>query len=293
MGILFEFYGIRVRFPHGKTTDHFEGFLHSRASRKLAKNKDAGVMQAAGEVKIGPLNILRLKEDEAVALIREAVASSHKLDIGICNAHTILTALDDPQYAATLQAMTLFNDGIGADIASKVLCGSAFPDNLNGTDFLPVLLERVDRPLRIYLLGAHEVHVSQAKAHLEKTFPQHEVVGYRNGYFIHDEIPVICDIINAAKPDLLLVAMGNPYQEQFIVENRNRLDATVAIGVGALFDFMSGAVVRAPKFVQHIGMEWLFRLLQEPHRLAHRYLIGIPRFFFALYRLRMQAKKAS
>ena len=248
-------------------------------------------MQAAEKVKIGPLDILRLRQADAVALIREAVASGRKLDIGICNAHTILTALDDPHYAATLQAMTLFNDGIGADIASKYLYGSAFPDNLNGTDFVPSLLEHIGRPLRIYLLGAHEVQVSRAKAHLQKAFPQHQVIGYRNGYFVPGEVPIICEMINAAKPDLLLVAMGNPHQERFIVENRNRLDATVVIGVGALFDFMAGAVVRAPKFVQHIGMEWLFRLLQEPRRLAHRYMIGIPRFFYALYRLKRQARK--
>lgn len=234
----------------------------------------------------GPLNIKRLERPEAVQLIRSAVLLRCQKSIAICNAHTVLTALDDPAYAETLSQMTLFNDGVGINLASRYLHGEDFPANLNGTDLVPHILAEIGTPLRIFLLGAEEKQVSLARDHIERTYPAHEVVGYRNGFFDMNDCADVCEEISAAKPDLLLVAMGNPRQERFIVENRARLDATVAIGVGALFDFMSGNVVRAPKAVQVAGLEWLFRLLQEPRRLFGRYVVGIPRFFLAVSRLK-------
>lgn len=240
----------------------------------------------AGTSLIGPLAILRMSSEEAVQLVRSSVQMSYPLDIAICNAHTTLTALDNPAFAETLRHMTLLNDGIGVDLASRFLNGKPFPDNLNGTDLIPDILTEVGFPLKIFLLGATDRHVQLAKKHIETVYPMHHVVGARNGYFDLAECSHVCEQINRARPDLLLVGMGNPRQEKFIVENRVRLNATVAIGVGALFDFMSGSVVRAPKFVQSIGLEWLFRLLQEPRRLFRRYIIGIPRFFIALLKLK-------
>ncbi|MEL7524740.1 MAG: WecB/TagA/CpsF family glycosyltransferase [Pseudomonadota bacterium] len=239
-----------------------------------------------GATVIGPLSILRMNTEEAVQLVRTSVRLRYPVEIAICNAHTTLTALDNPAFAAVLQEMTLLNDGIGVDLASRFLTGKGFPDNLNGTDLVPAILSDIDLPLRIFLLGANESRVQLAKDHIERVYPQHQVVGARNGYFDLADSSAICTEINRAAPDLLLVGMGNPRQENFIVQNRANLDATVAIGVGALFDFMSGSVIRAPKMVQAAGLEWLFRLLQEPRRLFHRYVIGIPRFFAALIRLK-------
>ena len=235
---------------------------------------------------IGPFSIARMTRQGAIRLVRSSVQKRKPLDIAICNAHTILTALDDPAYADTLRQMTLLNDGIGIDLASRVLEGEFFPENLNGTDLVPSILGEIGIPLRIYLLGASENHVRLAKTHIERTFPSHRVVGYRNGYFDMNDCSDVCADINLSRADLLLVAMGNPRQENFIVHNRANLDVTVAIGVGALFDFMSGAVMRAPKAVQSVGLEWLFRFLQEPRRLFRRYAVGIPRFFFALVKLK-------
>jgi exopolysaccharide biosynthesis WecB/TagA/CpsF family protein len=240
----------------------------------------------AGTTTIGPLQILRMSGPEAVQLVRTSVQMRYPLEIAICNAHTTLTALDDPDFAQTLQQMTLLNDGIGVDLASRFLSGEPFPDNLNGTDLVPDILANIGIPLRVFLLGATESHVQLAKDHIETAYPMHQVVGVRDGYFDLSESARICEEINKVDPDLLLVGMGNPRQEKFIVENRALLNATVAIGVGALFDFLSGSVVRAPKFVQAIGMEWLFRLLQEPRRLFRRYIVGIPRFFVAVAKLK-------
>lgn len=259
----------------------------------LARNQDIDFIREIDTAQIGPLNILRMERGEAINLIRAAILTHQRMDIAICNAHTILSALDDPAYAETLQSLTLFNDGIGAELASKFLHDKGFPDNLNGTDLVPAVLREIDVPLRIFLLGAGEEQVRAAGAHITETYPQHTVVGVRNGYFDADDVEEICETVKAASPDLLLVGMGNPLQEHFIAQNGDRMGATVAIGVGALFDFMSGTVIRAPKPIQNIGLEWLFRLLQEPRRLSSRYLIGIPRFFCKIYGLKRSRKASS
>ncbi len=263
----------------------------------FAKNVEAvGLLQFWKICQIGPLAIRRARSGEVIDLVRSSVKTRQPLDIAICNAHTVLSALDDPSYSGILERMTLFNDGVGLNLASRYLHGEKFPENLNGTDLVPRILGNIDVPLRIFLLGAQEMQVQRAKEHIGKTFPSHSVVGVRNGYFDMNDCGGICEEINRAEPDLVLVAMGNPRQETFIVQNRHRLTVPVAIGVGALFDFMSGSVVRAPGLVQAVGLEWLFRLLQEPRRLFRRYVIGIPRFFLALWKLkrdpsRLEAKE--
>ncbi|MTI05567.1 WecB/TagA/CpsF family glycosyltransferase [Roseibium denhamense] len=220
-------------------------------------------------------------------MVETSVADRARLDIAICNAHTILTALNDPDYAAVLQQMTLLNDGVGADLVARILEGEGFPDNLNGTDLVPEILATAKIPLRLFLLGAKEERVREAKAHIERTFPKHEVVGVRDGYFDPHQVDLVCAEVNQARPDMLLIAMGNPRQEQFVTAHRQRLDVPVTVGVGALFDFMSGAVIRAPRLVRAARLEWLFRFAQEPVRLFHRYVVGIPRFFVLVAKLRL------
>lgn len=240
----------------------------------------------AASLRLGPVEFLSLSEAGAIEFFRSAVLAENRTEVAICNAHTFMIALDRPSYAATLEQMTVLNDGVGIDFASRFLNGAPFPANLNGTDLIPAVLGQIGLPLRIYLLGAKAEQVSGAARHIAETYPGHQVVGYRDGYFSDDDVPAIRDAINASRADLLLVAMGNPRQEDFIIRNREHLNPTICVGVGALFDFMSGAVVRAPEPIRKVGMEWLFRLLQEPGRLSGRYLVGIPRFFTAIARMR-------
>jgi len=236
--------------------------------------------------RLGPVTFLQFTEQGAVEFFRSAFLLRKRMEIAICNAHTFLLALDRSGYAHTLSQMTVLNDGVGIDLANRVVNGTRFPANLNGTDLIPTVLGQIGLPLKIYLLGAKPEQVAGAVQHIGRTYPAHHVVGFRDGYFSDDDVPEIINAINASNADLLLVAMGNPRQEEFIVQNRDRLNPAICVGVGALFDFMSGAVVRAPEPVRKAGLEWLFRLLQEPGRLSRRYLLGIPRFFAAIARMR-------
>jgi exopolysaccharide biosynthesis WecB/TagA/CpsF family protein len=96
----------------------------------------------------------------------------------------------------------------------------------------------------------------------------------------------VAERVRAARPDVLLVALGNPLQECWIDANLAQLDARVAIGVGALFDYLAGRVVRAPRWVRALRGEWLFRLLVEPRRLWRRYVLGNPQFLWRVLRAR-------
>ena len=239
-------------------------------------------------LKLGPLVILRQTRADALRLVLAALdGSGGRQAIGFCNAHTAEVALRNPAYARALGGMTLFNDGVGVEIAARVLEGRGFPANLNGTDFLPVVFGRLERPTRVYLLGATEGVAAEAGAKFAAVFPNVDIVGARDGYFPAGEEAGIVAEVAAARPDMLLVALGNPRQEMFINRNFDAFGVRVAFGVGALFDFTAGRARRAPEWARAARVEWLYRLAQEPARLLRRYTVETGRFLLAVLKLRL------
>ena len=176
----------------------------------------------------------------------------------------------------------LVNDGIGLDIASKLVHGKRYQDNLNGTDFLPYLFKNLPIPHKIFLFGGKPGIAERAAAVIERDSAQ-KIVGCLNGYS-NLSATQQCDLINKSGADIVLVAMGNPLQEAWIHANMGTLNAQLFVGVGALFDFLAGGVRRAPSWVQRIRCEWLFRLCQEPTRLMRRYTVDIVHFLFLCLR---------
>jgi beta-1,4-glucosyltransferase len=183
------------------------------------------------------------------------------------------------------QKVVIVNDGVGMDIAKKMLYGSKFASNLNGTDFTPYLLQHAPRPMRVFLLGARPEVVKKAAAYVEQVLLQ-TVAGYADGYDGLANVPQVIEKINGSKPDLLLVAMGNPKQEQWLLDHQPLLHVPVMSGVGALFDFWSGNKSRAPLWIQKIRMEWFYRLCLEPGRLLKRYSVDVLRFLIHCLRNR-------
>lgn len=213
--------------------------------------------------------------DEAIAYIDRCLKSGHLLCVCFANAHTLNMASTTTQVREALRRFLVLNDGIGIDIASKLKYGIAFPDNLNGTDFVPAFLARTQHRLRLYLVGSTDAVAEQAANSFQHRFPRHRIIGWRNGFFRNpNEIHRTCRDIRAAQADCVLVGMGNPLQELWIANHAMETGARLLIGVGALFDFEAGRVVRAPRWVRNIRCEWAYRLLLEPNRLARRYLIG-------------------
>jgi beta-1,4-glucosyltransferase len=182
--------------------------------------------------------------------------------------------------SSDLTNVFIANDGVALNIASKLVHGKSFSDNLNGTDFSPYFLKNSPDKLKIFLLGAKPEVVVKAKEYLSVNFPNHVVVGIKDGYFDRRQSMSIVDTINHAQADILFVAMGNPVQEKWILDHQDLINASYIFAVGALFDFWSGNKIRAPKLVQKLRLEWLFRLCQEPKRLLKRYSVDILRFLY-------------
>ena len=216
-----------------------------------------------------------MRRADAVQKIDGELERGRSMRVAFANAHTLTLATRDADFRRVLNRFLVLNDGVGVDIASRLKFGKAFPENLNGTDFVPYYLSRTQHRLRIFLVGARPEVVSEAARRFAVTWPQHQVIGTCGGYF-RDESQVddLCRIISDVKADLLLVGLGNPLQELWIANRGATTGARLQMGVGALFDFTSGSVPRAPPWVRRLRCEWMYRLVREPRRLFSRYIMG-------------------
>ncbi len=161
--------------------------------------------------------------------------------------------------------------------------GMPLPERVTGADIVPALAAlSAEKGYRIYMLGAKPEVAQQAKANLLRTHPNLQIVGCvsppAQPLESMDNGPLLRDIEDA-RPDILLVAFGNPKQEKWIHRNREALrNVPVCIGVGGTFDFIAGQITRAPRWMQKTGLEWVFRLSQEPKRLWKRYTRDVGQF---------------
>jgi beta-1,4-glucosyltransferase len=162
----------------------------------------------------------------------------------------------------------IVNDGVGIDIATWLIHKRAFIENLNGTDFTPAFLQAVKDRATVFLFGAKPGIAERAARVLEESGVR--IAGFQHGYLQAQEIPALIERINNSGAKVLLVAIGNPAQERWLLEHRHQLRVPIAIGVGALLDFLAGDKPRAPRLVQKLRLEWFYRLCLEPTRLVRR-----------------------
>jgi exopolysaccharide biosynthesis WecB/TagA/CpsF family protein len=228
---------------------------------------------------------------EAIALIRNALSRKRHLKVAFLNAHSANVAATDPEFCAVLDRFLVLPDGIGVDIAARRLYGRPFRANLNGTDFVPALLSAIGEPLTVGIVGAVRENGEKAAAGLAVAMPQHRFVYLNDGYLSKAEEPDVLRRIRELAPDILLVAMGVPRQEKWIDRNIDASHCTVPMAVGALLDFLSGAIRRAPPVVRRFRLEWLFRLVNEPVRLWRRYVLGNPLFLMRVVRQKARMRR--
>ncbi|MGI6850977.1 WecB/TagA/CpsF family glycosyltransferase [Mesorhizobium sp. 1B3] len=234
--------------------------------------------------------VARIEWDEALRILRQLVEERRFTKVSFLNAHNANVACSDPEFADVLADFLILPDGIGVDLAGRLLYGEAFPANLNGTDFIPAFLEAMKTPLTVGLLGAKRSNADAAAEALSAFAPQHNFVVVHDGFFSKQEEPMVVDRIAALRPDILLVAMGVPRQEYWIDRNLTRHHCIMPIAVGALLDFLSGAIPRAPHWMRRLRLEWLFRLSIEPGRLWRRYVVGNPLFLARVLRQKFFAQ---
>ena len=232
-------------------------------------------VQAANARTILGVTIRDLGREQAIAMIDESLGRGERTSICFANAQALNVACGNAPFRAALHRFLVLSDGLGTDIASRIKFGKPFADNLNGTDFVPEYLKSTKHNLRIYLIGTTDTIIERAAQALRRAHSRHTIVGCRNGFFLGpQDIEQTCCDIRAARADCVLVGMGNPLQELWIDEHGDKTGANLFFAVGALLDFQAGTFRRAPAWVRRLRCEWIFRLLQEPLRLAQRYLIG-------------------
>ena len=165
------------------------------------------------------------------------------------------------------EADLVIPDGIGLVYASRIL-GQPLKERVTGIDFLERALERLAATGgTAYFLGGRPGVAEKAAKAMEERYPGLRIVGARDGYFPPSEEETTIDAVKAAGADFLCVALGAPKQELFIHRNKERLGVAVAVGVGGSFDVFAGEVKRAPRFYRDHGLEWLYRLVQQPVRI--------------------------
>jgi N-acetylglucosaminyldiphosphoundecaprenol N-acetyl-beta-D-mannosaminyltransferase len=251
-----------------------------------------GVANAPDEFPLVGIRIHNMTMAEAVETMVAWNGQPEQHQVAFLNADCANIAWRDPQYAAILNRADLtLGDGIGIKVAAKAL-GLQLKQNVNGTDLFPRLCDALQGLAGgLFLLGSRPGIAEAVAGWVAKHYPAVKIAGFRDGYFAPAEEKSVIHEIRASGATVLLVALGAPHQDRWIDRNLAATGVRVAMGVGGLFDFYSGRMPRAPQWLREIGLEWVYRLYQEPGRMWRRYLIGNVTFLYhvALQRFRNQA----
>jgi N-acetylglucosaminyldiphosphoundecaprenol N-acetyl-beta-D-mannosaminyltransferase len=252
--------------------------LYGRTISKLKKTKYLSLFG---------LQVNNTSMDEAVEWITniDTNAKTHETQIGFfINVNSINLSIDNTHFFNNLsKANTLFADGSGMRLAAKK-AGYLLNGNNNGTDMLPRLCKRcLENNQSLYFFGSAPGVAKKAANELISQFPGLNIAGTKHGYSEDNNDEAIIAAINNSGCDVLLVAMGSPVQEQWLLEHRDQLQCQTALAVGGLLDFYSGTISRSPMWLREIGMEWVWRLLQEPRSKFKRYVIGNPLFLYRTF----------
>jgi N-acetylglucosaminyldiphosphoundecaprenol N-acetyl-beta-D-mannosaminyltransferase len=221
----------------------------------------------------------RLGLEETAVRCRDALVRGERTHHVSLNAAKIVRARDDERLAGILRSAQLVNaDGQSIVWASRLL-GDPLPERVAGIDLMSSLLDVAEAEgFRVYFLGARPDVLDRALVNLRMQHPQLVVAGAHHGYFDASDNEEICNHINSAGADMLFVAMSSPRKEYWVAEHAHLLEVALIMGVGGALDVVAGVVVRAPRWIQDAGLEWAFRLFQEPRRMWRRYLLTNTRF---------------
>jgi len=246
-------------------------------------------VQSGADFNLFGIRVINTTMPELLDECEEILSARIQTSIGFVNADCMNKCFTNDDYHQILRNMSrVYPDGIGVRLASQMF-GNGVKDNINGTDLFPLLCERLAGTSNgIFLLGAAEGIAESTAENMQGRYPGLNISGFQHGYFTPEEEDEVINTINASGASVLMVAMGAPQQEQWIAANRERLNVSILMGVGGLFDFYSGRVSRAPVWIREVGLEWVWRLLQEPGRMWRRYVVGNPLF---LYRVWQQKKR--
>jgi N-acetylglucosaminyldiphosphoundecaprenol N-acetyl-beta-D-mannosaminyltransferase len=217
--------------------------------------------------------------DEAVARIDEAIGERRFLRHADLNGAIVVAMQGDDELRESIVGADLVvADGQSVVWAARLL-GRPLPARVAGIDLMHRTIELAERRgYSIYILGARQEVLERAVQRLTADHPDLKVAGYRNGYFDDSEDPAVAAAIRESGADILFVAISSPRKEYFLGRYGRGLGVPYVMGVGGSIDVVAGVARRAPVWMQRVGLEWAFRLVQEPRRLFRRYLVTNARF---------------
>lgn len=229
-------------------------------------------------VRILGIDIDNVNIDEVGILTKELVRKSNKsCKIVVApNTEFIMMAQKDEEFYRILKNAELATpDSVGVMIAGK-LQKKPFKERIPGQAYFRKVLEIGEKEgWTFYLLGGEGEVPKLAVENIKKIYPNLKVVGYHEGFFEKDSESDVIEEINKLEPNVLFVAMGAPIQEKWIAKHKNELKVDVAAGQGGTFDYEAGKIKRAPKIVQKLCIEWLWRLILQPTRIKRMIVLPI------------------
>ncbi|MBN2137857.1 MAG: WecB/TagA/CpsF family glycosyltransferase [Sedimentisphaerales bacterium] len=238
-----------------------------------------GLLAEYPKVRLMGVDVFALRMSEVLDICNEHIAERRRLLIGVVNVAKVVNARKDPKLSEALdQADIVLADGAPIVWLSRML-GRALPERVAGIDIMYELLKEADkRHYGVYFLGARPEVVQEVVRVIGKDYPGLRVAGYRDGYFNEQEEQVVAEAIKNSQADILFVAITPPKKEIFLGKWRQFMNVPVCHGVGGSFDIVAGATKRAPAWMRNHGLEWLYRIIQEPRRMWKRYLVTNTKF---------------
>jgi N-acetylglucosaminyldiphosphoundecaprenol N-acetyl-beta-D-mannosaminyltransferase len=245
-----------------------------------------------GRVNVLGVGVDPLRVEDLHAEIGRLVRGSKRALVLNVNANCLNLCHEDPALRDFLnRAEIVLCDGAGVMLAARIL-GGRIPERITYADWAWQLAAfAAAEGFSLYFLGARLGVAQEAARRLQHRYPALKIAGAHHGYFDHSvgspENEAVLQDINASSPDILLVGLGMPLQEYWLMENQHNLNASVLLTGGAVFDYVSGRRRRGPRLLTGSGFEWLARLLIEPRRLWRRYIVGNPLFLLRVLKQRL------
>ena len=228
-----------------------------------------------------PFSKLTMKE--TVSWLTDAITERRGVQVITANPIMVMAALENDKIMRIMkQADMIVPDGSGIVWAANY-AGSPLTERVTGFDLLHELMRVGEQHRwRVYMLGSAPEVIQAAKERLKQQYPDVDIVGARDGFFTAAEDEQVVQEIQAIAPDILFVARGADTQEPWIAQYRDRLNASLMMGVGGSFDVISGRLQRAPVWMQKTKLEWLYRLMKEPTR--YKRMLALPKFAWKVIR---------
>ena len=240
------------------------------------------------KTRIFDIPISNLNEEELIDGVIKLLHSEDKSLVCYSNIHTLNLAYVDTYFKKILRSSKInLVDGYGVKYLSNLILCNKIKSALTPPSWINKFYSKLQPKTKIFFIGDEDFIIEKYFNMIKNKFVDLNFVGYNNGFFENSD--EIIQKINKSKPDILILGMGQPYQEKWVYENIDKINSKIFFVVGALFRWEIGYQKRPPNFISKLGLEWFYRFILEPKRLFKRYIIGNPLFLYRLIKYKLMS----